>query len=305
MSDAVEATPEATDSGEIDVDALVESIETQGNHERPMSAPDDDGVGQEVPSTDPKAKEPEYEIKWKGKTEKLPFSKIQQFAQKGYDYEQKMAEFNRQRSEVEATKKELGDRYKTYNELDNYVRQNPGWWDQVMKSYTEQSQQRTNTLEGQGQSTHNDPVIAQFKQQIQELSQFKQQFEQKQQAESEAKEDTALDEDIRGIREGYKNVDFDTPDPEGKNLEYKILEHGTKNGFKTFKSAFRDYYHDELMKMAEERGKTAVSKGLENQKKLGIVRKGKPITNGFMPTQNQRNLSYDDLTNQIKQELGI
>lgn len=65
-------------------------------HALPAEAPVTPEATSPVPGTQA-APEPEYEIKWNGKTERLPLSKLQEFAQKGYDYTQKMQQLAKDR----------------------------------------------------------------------------------------------------------------------------------------------------------------------------------------------------------------
>jgi vacuolar-type H+-ATPase subunit I/STV1 len=52
------------------------------------------------------AAEPEYEIKWNGRTERLPLSRLQEFAQKGYDYTQKMQQLASERGGWQSEKQQ-------------------------------------------------------------------------------------------------------------------------------------------------------------------------------------------------------
>lgn len=200
----------------------------------------------------------QWEFEWSGK-KIVPDSpdKVKRWASQGYDYAQKMEAFKKQQAEVNQTAKSY-DKYKT---IDEYVKKDPQWWSFVEEQYN-------NRLASE------DPVVQRVKGMLEEkLAPYEQILAQKQQQEQEVKiknEDNALVTEIKSIREKYSNLDFDSPDADGKSLEYRVLEHGASKGFPSFKSAFLDFYHDQLEKMWESRGREAVAKGAQAQAKTGF-----------------------------------
>lgn len=274
-----------------DVDATLEAIESESvSSERPMSAPQEQTQA-------PQQTTPEYEFQWNGRNIKAPVDKLTQWASQGYDYAQKMAQFKQQMAEFEQQKSVL-DRYR---EVDEYARTNPQWWEHVSQSFAQRAQQQQQSQLPEDLTGFIDPL----KNELQELKQWKNQLETERMTQQRQQEDQQLDTDIKSVREQYKDLDFDRVDEEGRTLEMKVLDHAVKNGINNFKTAFRDYMADELVKRAESRGREAAVRERQEQAKKGLLGKTQAPTKGITPAQNHRNKSYQDLYKEALDELGI
>lgn len=254
--------------------------------------------------------DPEFDINYKGETKKLPLSKIRDLAQQGYDYSHKMSEFNKSRLEMERKQKEFDERYGRYNEMDKYVQKNPSWWDHVNQQYQDRGQQATQGVAPTtAQALTTDPqmleVFESLKNEVQGLKSFKDTVEQERARDLQQKDDQKYQEELSGLQKMYPTVDFSAPDATGMSLEYNVLKHANDNGIKSFRTAFLDFYHDNLMKMAESKAKETLAKDSQQIKKLGIQVHKEP--NGTQPKKatNVRNSSYEDLTREALEELGI
>ena len=285
-----------TTSGEMDVDALLEQVNAP-EPERPMSGPADEPTGQ---AAKPEAAAPtpvqEYEYEFSGRKIKEPIDMILKRAGMGYDYAQKMEAFKREQATF---KQGLEDKYKSYDKyktIDDYVQKDPEWWHHVEQSY-------------QDRLSSEDPTVKRVKSMLdEELKPVRDLLSQKEQAEQQAKiteEDTRLTQDIKSIREKYADLDFDTPDADGKSLEAKVLAHGAANNYPTFTAAFRDFYHDQLEKMWESRGREAVGKEAQKRHKLGLS--GTPQTPKQKSTDGYdvRGKSWNELLSDVLQQEGI
>lgn len=203
----------------------------------------------------------QWSFDWSGK-KVVPDSadKLKRWATQGYDYAQKMEAFKKQQAQIT----EQSKTYEKYKQIDDYVQKDPQWWQHVETEYK-------NRLASE------DPVVHRVKGMLEEqLSPFKQLLAEKEAKETKAKietEDKALDTEIKSIRDKYSNLDFDSPDADGKSLELKVLEHGATNRFPSFKAAFLDFYHEQLEKMWEARGREALTKGAQADAKAGIISK--------------------------------
>jgi hypothetical protein len=283
------------DNQNIDVEALLQQIDAPAP-ERPMSGPEETPPTDVAPQTPPPVETPpviqEYEFDWNGRKIKAPIEKLTKWASQGYDYSQKMESFKAKQAEIE----EKAKLYQKYQQVDEYVKKDPNWWAHVEESWT-------NRLASE------DPVVQRVKGMLEEqLTPFKEMLAQKEESEKAQKisqEDTALQTEMKSIREKYKDLDFDTPDAEGKSLEHKVLEHGARNNFPSFKAAFLDFYHDQLEKMWEARGREAVSKDAEKRQKLGLSASTptpkKALADGF----DVKGKSYNDLQQEIFERLGL
>lgn len=289
----LDASNDSAQTAEIDVDKILAEVDAPAP-ERAMSGP--------VEAAPPEAKAPvaqtptEHEFMWSGKKIKAPLDKIlTKFAPMGYDYAQRMESF---KSEKEQYRKELEDKYKPlerYKSIDEYVKKDPAWW----KHVEEQWNQRT---------ASNDPAVQRAMAIVEEkLKPYEEiiQRDQAQQQEFKIKtEDDDLAKDIGSIRKKYSNIDFDTPDADGKSLEMRVLQHGSKHGFHSYTAAFRDFYHDQLEKMAEARGKESLNKDAQKRAKLGLS--ATPQT----PTKKSgdysvKGKSYNEIEREVLAELGI
>jgi hypothetical protein len=87
-----------------------------------------------------------------------------------------------------------------------------------------------------------------------------------------AEEDNALNAVVNKTREAYPNVDFDHTDPAtGMNLEHQTLEYMQKTGIQDFNTAFKAFYHDNLVKMQVEAAMQQREKTEVDRRKSGIV----------------------------------
>lgn len=289
-------------SSEIDVNALLESVNAP-DPERPMTGGAEPAEAQQsqAPAEQPQqpvnAWDPKpWEFTWKGQ-KILPENqeKLKQWAAQGYDYAQRMELLKQERENYKRDLEKQYEPFKKYDQINQYVQKDPEWWAHVEQSWNERLQ-------------NEDPTIRRVKSLLEdELKPVKELLTQKEQ-EAEQKriseEDTRLAQEVKSIREKYADLDFDTPDADGKSLEHKVIEHGAKHNFPTFKAAFLDFYHDQLEKMWEARGREAVSKEAAKRQKLGLS--GKPQTPRTRTDDyDVRGKSHNDLLNEILEREGI
>lgn len=239
-----------------------------------------------------------------GKEIKATREQIIKWAQMGYNYPQEKQKLNLERQTWE---KQLND-YKTkeqtwseaeqkwgpYKEVDEYAAKNPDWWQQVQAAYKEKIG-----------SAETNPEIKQLKDELAELKQFRDQLTQEKQSQKIQEEDSQLSQEVESIRKSFPNLDFQTPDEDGKNLEMKILEHADKIGASSFRVAFRDFYHEHLINKAKEEGKELVSKELQKQTKLGILGESPKSTKGASSggARDMKKVTYGDLAQEAVEML--
>ena len=121
-------------------------------------------------------------------------------------------------------------------------------------------------------------------------------------------EDAALDKAIKSIQTTYKDIDFAAKDENGLSLEQRVLDFAMKNHFTQFEDAFKVYYHDQLVKSAEARGKESIMQEMKKRQKLGLLDEspapGKssiPFGNGAKPRSwNDPQLSADSILREFK-----
>jgi hypothetical protein len=244
----------------------------------------------EIPMT--AESEAEYEYQALGKSIKEPISMILKRASQGYDYSQKMQDYNSKMNEFSA-------KYKTYDEIDRYAQENPEWWNHVTTSFSQRSiPNQSQEFNQAHDSTLNDPRLDKFESFMNEFM-----MEKKNKEREEA--DRRLNEEIDNVKKQYSTIDFNQYDDQGKSLEKKVLEYAVENGIKSFKTAFRDFYHDELVKRASIDGKSAAAKEVQRNTKMGLLGRTEAPTKGISMANNVRTKSYSDLTQEALNELGI
>lgn len=299
-----ETSPFAEPTGDmsgIDADALMESIESGGNRDVPMSQPAEPAAPQAAAPT-PAA---EIEFTWNGKQVKAPVSdpRIKQWASQGYDYAQRMAEFNKQQQEFQTRAQQIEELKARYSPVEEYITKNPDWWNHVNSQWEQlQAQQKGLGLDP------NNPVaqkLSVYDEKLSKVEQFIQSKQAEEIAHKRQAEDTKLETEIKSIRESYAHLDWNTPNQEGKTLEYQVLEHASAKGINDFRAAFRDFKHDELLKLAEERAKENVVKERQKQTKLGQLGKYQAPAKGLTEARDIKNMSYDDGIREGLKELGI
>lgn len=291
----------------IDVDALMAEVNQSEPAEIPMTASDTPAPATETPQPAPTSTTTpgatgaqEFEFTWNGKQIKAPISdpRVKQWASQGYDYSQKMAEFSQKQAEIEkqaAWAREAEGRYK---EIDEYVKQNPQFWDHVTQSWTNRQGQAPDPLEQKLQSYKSE-----LKSEIGEIKEFIQAQRQAQQAAEQQEEDQRLNQEIKSIQEKYPDLDLNQVDESGKTLETKVLEFAVENGIRKFSVAFNAFNHDRLLKLHEEKGKEAAQKEIQKKTKLGLLGTTPTPTRGISQPKDIKNETYDSLYEQALEEL--
>jgi len=271
-------------------DELVEQIESsRSSHDIPMET--------QAPTVK------EYELEVNGRKIKATEDKILKWAQMGYDAPNKIGELNGKLTEWEQKAKDAQELKEKYGQVDEYIQQNPEWWEHVQNQYQQQIQSAQQQAQ---QAEANDPVLAEvnaLKQELNELRDFKLQLETEKAHQERAKEDEALSGEIQGVKQAWRDLPWDEPDEQGKTLEVKVLEHAHLNGIPNFKTAFKDFYFDNLLKMAENRAKTSVSKQIQTNSKLGLLGKSATPVKEVRPAVNTKSKSYSELAREAIDEL--
>ncbi len=282
-----------------------EVVSTEMSDQDMNAALGESGPSRDIPlESAPAPVAQEFELTVNGKQIKANAEQVKQWAQMGYNYPQKAGELNQRQQEFEKQKleyetkfKDYETKYSPYKAIDEYAAKNPDWWKQTQEAYNQKAQ-----------ASGLPPEISQLKEELmKELSPVKE-FMQNSQAEKQAQkaeqEDKQLTSEIESIRKTYTNIDFDTPDGEGKSLEMKVLEHAMQNDMKSFRVAFRDFYHDQLVGKAKEEGKEIVSKTIQQKSKLGILGETSKPTQGLKMAENVRNKTYEQLAQEAIAELN-
>lgn len=289
-----------------ELDKLADNDVARNSPERPMTE-----EPEKAAKADAKIKEESYEFTHAGKPIKATREQILKWAQQGYDYPQKMQKINQDKTTWDNQKKEWEKNWGQYKQIDDYAKTNKDWWDHMLKGWQARTSFNPAATAAQtppGQAVTLPPEVTQklqfLEQKLSETTGFIDSV-QKEREETKARvSDEKLDKDIQSIRSELKDLDWETLNEEGKNLETRILEHAQTSGIPTFRAAARDLLFPDLMARATSIGKIAVAKGVQASTKLGILGQS-PNSRQVMPSSNRsmRNTSYEMLEQEAKDEL--
>ncbi len=281
---------------DMDVDSLVASIESQdtGGGERAMSAPEPAAAPQKSQS------ELTYEFNSNGKPIRIAANdpKVTQWLSQGHSYSQRMQEFNQREQAFKAREQQIAQLQERYGPIDEYVKQNPDFWNHV----TQQWESRGQTYD------QNNPLardLQQVRQELGEIKQFKQTLEQEKQAIKAADEDKALDGEIESIRKEYPDLDLNAVQPDGQSLMYHVLNYANTKGIRSFTDAFIAFNHKNLVSRAAEKAKESIGKDIQKKTKLGLLGVSSTPTKGVTRAQNVKDKSYEALLQEALEEANV
>lgn len=283
---------ETQDTGaDIDVDSLLSDIEAPNNE-----ALIEPGAQQPAQAAQQAA---DFAFTVGGKEIKLDLmkdrEKLIKWASMGYEAPGKIGELNKKLEGYTQKETQFKEWQDKYGPVDDYVRQNPEFWNHVTQSYQQQlAQQQQNPLH---------PVVGELQKRLEGLEGIAQTFQSERQAQIAKQQDSEYTQEFTTIQKQYPKIDFSTPDESGKSLEYKVLEYASQKGIKEFTPAFRAFYHEELVKHAAEEAKEKIINDKQSKSKLGIL--GISPTRTTRISDNVKGKSYNDLTNEALAELGL
>lgn len=237
-----------------------------------------------------------------GREVEEPIDTILKRASMGYNYAQHMEDFKRQQTEFEKQRQQVDEQAKRWREYDDFARTNPQWADHVRQAW-----ENRNAFNPNGQSTQENqfnlpPEIAQ---ELNELKAFRQEYKTHQENLRREREDMLLNEQIDAVRKEYPDIDLSITDPAtGKSLEWQILEHAQANGISNFKSAFRDFYHDQLLSRAVTKAKDESARALQERQQKGFIATSDSPQMRH-EARDHRSMSYFDLVAEGAKELGF
>lgn len=274
------------------MDAAPKSTESPG-------APPPDAGKKEEPWWTSRIKD-EVEYTANGKPIREPLEMILKRASQGYNYAQHMEGLNKQLGDFEKTKGDLESRVKRWEEYERFAKENPDYNKFLEEQWNRRDQWKSGLM-----ADPDNPLTKTVISLHDQIKGLETQLSERFKSFDIEKEDSALDNEIKGVKNEYKDIDFDQRDELGKSLEFRVIEHAAKTGIKNFRAAFRDFYHDELTKLAETRAKEQMLKDSRDKKAQGIIG-GKPTPGGNQkPTSKLdiRSKSYDQLSQLAKEEL--
>lgn len=295
-----------------DLDALADSTNAARNSERPMK--DEAPAPGAVPAKT--AAEEKWEFDHGGKKISGNREQMIKWAQMGYDRPQFMQKFNQekstweqQRQAREAQFKQYEEKFKPYLEIDEWASKNPDQWQRIQQQWQQSQTGAPGATPAQGSDPRYDAIqskLQYFEQVVPKFEKLATEIAEQRALEEQKRADETLDGEIQSIRAQHKDLDWDTLDADGKSLEIRVMEHAQKEDIKSFRAAMRDLLHDDLVSRASSQGKIAVSKGIQQKSKLGILGESSmPKLQGTPRPENRnmRTTSYEDLERDVKEEI--
>jgi len=226
--------------------------------------------------------------------------KLIRWAQQGYEAPNKLGEYNKKIQTYEKqisewkTKEALIKEYQEkYEPVDKYIKENPQWWNTV----------QAQLQQAQNQNKPIDPIVNQLIEKVTGLEKIAQTYQERAQAQQMQTEDAEYMKEFEAVAKQYPEIDLQTPDEQGESLEFKVLRYAQENGIKKFTTAFRDFNHDKLVSLAEQKAKEKIMNDKVSKTKLGIL--GISSTPTPRKSETVRNKSYNDLANEALAELGL
>lgn len=273
-----------------EIDSIVNEANNSSNNEIPM-----EGVPEEIPQETQAPQTPqEFEFTSFGKQVKVPYNdpRVKQWLSMGYEAPNKFGQLNR---ELENYKQQAGrfqEYEKLYKPIDDWARKNPEQWQSLSQNWQEQINQ--NRSQG---------LPPELMQKLDKHEQILTQVQQQEEARRIQAFDQRLDGEVESIRKENPHLDFSAIDQSGNSLEARILDHGLRNGIPSFRAAFRDYCHDNLVKFAEERGKQSAGRTMSKSTKEGLLGKSSTPSRGSTPDLKSKN--YDQIHEMILESMGL
>lgn len=256
----------------------------------------------DAPPTQTQA-EPVISFDHQGKKIDLPMNdpRVKQWLSQGHDYNTHISKLKSDREAFETERKQIEALKTQYGPVDDWVKQNPDAWNKFLQQYTSAQNGRPSEIDP------SNPLV-QYVQKLEEkleqqLGQFKPVVEHFKTTQEQA-QDKALDTEIESVRKQYPDLDLEAKDAEGRTRLYRVYEFANQNGIKNFTTAFKALNHDELVKLAMDKGKESELKARQKQTKLGLLTDKSAPKRGVKSAQNYRDKSYDQLIQEGLDELS-
>lgn len=211
----------------------------------------------------------EFEFKANGKLVKANREQILQYASQGYHYSQNMAALKQDRAAVEQERAQLEETRSKYFQVEEYARENPLQWQQILQAIDNQGQVPEQTAELSPQ------VVEKFNElykKIDEQQQFIDNFKSEKELEAQTEQDKKLDSEIQAFREKHPELSWDSLDSEGRTLEARVINHALERGIQSFEAAAKDLLFDDILTKRIEQSKKEKLNRLKQERKSGLVK---------------------------------
>ncbi len=281
-------------SEEINVDELMEQIEAPSEGFPMTGEPVAPATTQAAPTWNGQ----EWEFESRGR-KVAPDSRdtALQWMAKGHDYTRVVGEWNQKERDYQRQIQERDQKYGRFKEVDEYVQKDPEWW-----KFVEQQWQNRETRQ---LDPSLQPVIGPLMEKIGSLESFVQSQQQQAAIQEQERQDSKLNEEIESTRKSHPTIDLNAIDDSGQTLEYRVLAHAQQIGTNSFRAAFRDYLHDQLVELSKSKALETTAKETAVRAKRGLLGTTPTPTKQITQLQNSRSKSWEDVGREALAELGI
>lgn len=260
--------------------------------------------------------ESEYRIKRKGEDIGLSGKKFQDYAQKGFDYEQKMREFNlknedynSQLSDFEAKREAFEKEFKEIKGYDEFLKKHPNILQRLQQEYYQaggQDQFYGNPDQLIAYPTAQDPRISELTQTVQLLKDELDSRKSQEAQSIEEQRNAKLDEEMASVKDKYSYLNWDEKDEYGNDLQDQILQFGIDRQIKSYEDAAMLYKFQDIVKREKVNASEGAAKKVQQQHKLGLGPITKEPMRQFMTNDEaSQDKSYDGALSRIKAKYGI
>lgn len=295
------------------VDAMWDSIQSGKSAQEGLRAID--GGAEKTPTAAPKQPDPpafEKRIKWNGQEIVVNDpNKYDTWAQQGYDYSQRMSQLNAEREQFQRQLTENSEKFRRYQEIDQYVAQDPAWWQHVEQQWAQRDQNAVAQgigIDPQALAPELKQVVDPILAELTEMKKFYNEVQKQKLEQQQAAEDHALLEEIAGIQKQFPEFDFQAKDASGQTLEAQVVKFANERHIPSFTAAFYAYYQPNLQKIYEQRGRKSAEQELVKRKQEGIISQSETPQTSQHTNVSQTNLrskSYSDLAREALVEWGL
>ena len=185
-------------------------------------------------------------------------NQVRQWLSGGYNFSQNQAAFKKQQAEVEERSRRVAE----YEKLAEAFEKNPQFQKQIMDWY-----QKSTTPQAQAQPTAANmqlpPELLAKLEKVDAVSQDVQRMKEKE-------EDSALEQEIAGLKSKYKDYDWTTDSGE-VTLEKQVLQAAMDNGLNSLEKAFKLITYDKVATKSEAAALSRLAAQKADDAKKGVV----------------------------------
>lgn len=236
-----------------------------------------------------------FKLKYRG-SEVTPrdYNHAVQLMQKGWSYEQAMAQVNAQKQEIESQKQA----YEQYAKLDKAFKENPAFAQRIQQMYAESMGMAQANQQQQQQMQQQYAIPPQLSQELSQMRQFIAQ-------EQERRADSEVQQEIQSLKSQFSNEQWDAVTETGHTFLYDVLNHAKENRFPNLMAAYRDYTYDRVANNARMQGVQQAAQQRQQQVRRGVIGAASPKPPASVKPEYNPNMSYDDIVAQAKKQLNL